>query len=253
MNWLNNKKYKTMGKPRETSMTYGVDLTKALSHGITGIRKKMRDISRTLNRGNLSADIKIANERALDTLKIELEKVQEEQKEKKYALKYHKVKFFERKKAVKRYNRSKKEVEELEKKINEDKEHEAELKKNLKKAKRVYMHSQIDLAYVFNFPRNMKYISLYSITDPNSKELPERARKGVKETNAKREELRKRFAEELKQGKLEVSLEQALKDPSSRNKKHQERRSNQRQEVQIDSRNGKKEAHEEEEEDDFFE
>lgn len=204
-----------MAKPKQMSTAVGVDLTKALAHGSSGIRKKMRDITRLLQRDNLAADMRIANERALKTLKLELQKIQGDQKERKLAQKYHKVRFFERKKAIRFYMKSKKNLESFETQLAEaekkdDKEAVKELKKQLKKEKRVFRHSQIDLAYVLNFPKNEKYIALYATSTIPLDKLPKKAKDGIKASNDRKEEFKKIFAEQLKQGQLEVSIEEGL-------------------------------------------
>lgn len=218
-----------MAKTKETSTTASVDLTKALIHGSSGIKKKIRDISRVLNRDNLSADVKIANERALKTLKIELEKVQDDLRTKKIAQRYHKVRFFEKKKAIRFYKQSEKNIKELE----ESEEDDKEIKKKLKKEKRVFEHCKIDLAYVLNFPKNEKYISLYAKAEVNES-LPKRAKDGIKKTNAKREQYKKSFAEQMKNGKLEVSLEEGINGEITGDKKRRGVNNNKGKAQQVD-------------------
>ncbi|KAG0688971.1 18S rRNA maturation protein [Pichia californica] len=198
-----------MAKQHEISTAVGVDLTRALAHGSSGIRKKMRDINRLLQRENIPADMKIANERALKTLELELEKTQEDQLERKMAVKYHKVRFFEKKKAKRFYLGNKKKVENLEEKINNTKEEEElkKLKKELRKVRRLLEHSSIDLAYVLNFPKIEKYISLYPNIDESKIQKNEKYLAGVKQANKKREEYKKMFADQLKKGELGISIE----------------------------------------------
>jgi hypothetical protein len=199
-----------MAQGRNTSTSAGVDLTGALMHGGAGIKKKIRDISRLLSK-DVPADVKIANERALKTLKLELEKVQEEQMMKKLSQRYHKVRFFEKKKAVRFYKRAFKAVNELEEKISkaEGDDEVKELKKELKKEKRIMEHCKVDLAYILNFPRNMKYIALYARAEIKD-DTPRKAKEGIKKTNAKREEIKKAVSEGLRDGTLEVSIEEGL-------------------------------------------
>lgn len=201
-----------MGK-KEASTTASVDLTKALMHGSAGIKKKIRDITRLLSKDTLPADVKIANERALKTLKLELEKVQTDNKAKKLAAKYHKVRFFERKKAMRFYKKSEKAIKDIEEQIANCKESDGEeikeLKKKLKKEKRVFEHCKVDLAYVLNFPKTEKYIALYATTDMEN--LPKKAKDGIKRAYAKREELKKRFGEQLRNNSLEISLEDGIR------------------------------------------
>lgn len=225
------------GKGRETSTTASVDLTKALMHGSSGIKKKLRDIKRLLSRDNLPADVKIANERALKTLTLELNRVQNDQRVKLNAQRYHKVRFFEKKKAVRFYKKSLKTVNELESELqiseksvtkienadvdaNADAENQSsetnvrsvkELKKLLKKEKRILEHCKIDLGYILNFPKGEKYISLYAKTETsNSKDMSRKAIEGLKKTNAKREEIKKMIADKLSKNELEFTIENEI-------------------------------------------
>ncbi|ODV88015.1 hypothetical protein CANARDRAFT_26180 [[Candida] arabinofermentans NRRL YB-2248] len=198
----------------------GVDLSTTISLGSAKIKKKMRDISRLLKRDNLPSAVRIENERALKALTLELENVQLNLKAKKLATRYHKIKFFERKKATRRYLQAKKEYDELEKKqTDEQNKGETadstilkELKKEIKKQRKVLRHAEIDLVYVLNFSKTEKYVSLYpSDSTEDKKELDEKAKKGLMETEKKRQEYKKKFAELMDAGELEVSIEDGLK------------------------------------------
>ncbi|GMM29792.1 Efg1 protein [Martiniozyma asiatica (nom. inval.)] len=180
------------------------------THSVSAIKKKMRDIKRLLTK-DLPLEVRIANERALKSLEINLSEKQEENKEKKVSKKYHMVRFFEKKKAVRRYNQAKKEVTTIESKQdgNSNADEVKELKKDLKKKRRILEHATIDLAYVLNFPRAEKYISLYTITAPDST-MSEREKKGIIATNETRDQWKKEFSEQLKNNTLQVTIEQGL-------------------------------------------
>lgn len=239
-----------MAKVKEASTTASVDLTKALMHGSSGIKKKIRDISRLLNKNSdtLPADVKIANERALKTLKLELEKVQVDQKTKKLVQRYHKVRFFEKKKAIRFYKKSEKIIKDLEVEIDgkQNTDEVKELKKKLKKEKRIFEHCKVDLAYVLNFPRNEKYISLYAKTEIPAN-LPKKATEGIKKTNLKRENLKKMFSEQLQKNELEISLEEGI-NVEINNNNRKSKQSNNNQIDQDEEGEGQKG-----DEDDFFE
>ncbi|KAH3665457.1 hypothetical protein OGAPHI_003641 [Ogataea philodendri] len=179
----------------------GVDISGVIGQGSSKIKKKIRDITRLLKKDNLASNVRIENERALDALKAELASVQTNLKAKKLAQKYHKVRFFERKKAVRKYKQAIKELKELE---------AQSLKKEIKKQRKVVRHCEVDLAYVLNFPKTEKYIALYPVTSDVS-ELSEKARKGLQQTEAKRTEYRKKIAELLDTGKLQISLEDGIR------------------------------------------
>lgn len=241
-----------MAKVKEASTTASVDLTKALMHGSSGIKKKIRDISRLLSKDNLSADVKIANERALKTLKLELEKVQTDQKTKKLVQRYHKVRFFEKKKSIRFYKKSEKIIKDIETEISNttDETEIKELKKKLKKEKRIFEHCKVDLAYVLNFPRNEKYISLYAKTEiPEN--LPKKAKDGIKKTNLKRESLKKMFSDQLQKNELEVSLEDGIKGEFDNNRMKINNNKKKGNVDDVDKKQGGGEG--DDEEDDFFE
>ncbi|ESW98452.1 hypothetical protein KL918_005176 [Ogataea parapolymorpha] len=184
----------------------GVDISGVIGQGSSKIKKKIRDITRLLKRDNLASNVRIENERALEALKSELATVQTNLKAKKLAQRYHKVRFFERKKAVRRYKKALKELKELEAKDGDPKA----IKKEIKKQKKVVRHCEVDLAYVLNFPKTEKYIALYPANTDTSG-LSEKALRGIQKTEAKRTEYRKKFGELLDSGKLEVSLEDGIK------------------------------------------
>lgn len=240
-----------MARPRDTSTTASVDLTRALMHGGAGIKKKIRDITRLLNK-DIPADVKIANERALKTLKLELEKVQDDQKMKKLSQRYHKVRFFEKKKAVRFYKKAFKKVNELENKVStiENDDEKKKAKKELKKERRVLEHCKVDLAYILNFPRDMKYISLYARAEIEEN-TPKKAREGIKRTNAKREEIRKMISDGLRDGTLEVSIEDGIAEGGAQGKQKTTRRSNNAENTQEQVDDVEKVV--ETAEDDFFE
>ena len=62
--------------------------------GSSKLKKKIRDVERTLRKPGLAATKKIESERALVALKDELEQVRKGQQAKENAQKYHMVRFF---------------------------------------------------------------------------------------------------------------------------------------------------------------
>ncbi|PRT54869.1 rRNA-processing protein EFG1 [Wickerhamiella sorbophila] len=70
--------------------------------GASKIRKRIRDLQRLLRKPGLSATKKVETERALASFEQDLEKVKTRNVEKKNAQKYHMVRFFDKKKAIRR-------------------------------------------------------------------------------------------------------------------------------------------------------
>jgi hypothetical protein len=112
--------------------------------GKNRIKKKIRDLERALNREGLNASKKIELERAVAALKSQLSESEVREKERKLAKKYHKVRFFERKKAMRRLNQAAKAVEEGEEGA-EEKLHRCEM----------------DWYYTLLFPSSEKYIAIF--------------------------------------------------------------------------------------------
>lgn len=171
--------------------------------GSAKIKKKIRDIERLLRRDNIGADTRLENERALKALKVELEEAHARLNEREMAKKYHMVRFFERKKALRKLKQATKDLKKLE-------DDNAE-KKELKKARRVLKHAQIDMAYVLLFPKNEKYLSLY----PNANESSEaqtnpKAKKGAQETEEARRNRRKEMETLIDEDKLPFTFDDVL-------------------------------------------
>ncbi|KAF5094659.1 hypothetical protein D0Z00_003434 [Geotrichum galactomycetum] len=148
----------------------------ALKQGVgsSKLKKKIRDVERTLRKPGLAATKKLEAERALAALREELEDVQRGQKAKENAQRYHMVRFFERKKAARKLKQAVKAIlgEKSSAKANDSDESDNEeeevrdeetLRANLEKA-------EIDLYYTVLFPLERKYISLYPSSDANDAE-----------------------------------------------------------------------------------
>lgn len=183
-----------------------VEVASVLGSGTSKINKKIRDIERLLakRRDKLPANVIVENERALAALKVEKRNAENSLKLKKNAKKYHMVRFFERKKALRKYKQAKKEHDKL---ISDGAE-----KKEIKKAKKVLTHCEIDLAYVVNFPKSEKYIALYP-TNSSENEKDENIRKGLLKTESERNAYKKQFEQLLKDGTL--LIEDILKGEAS--------------------------------------
>ncbi|CAR27819.1 ZYRO0D07326p [Zygosaccharomyces rouxii] len=146
--------------------------------GTNKIKKRIRDLERLLarKRDTLPDTILIEKERSLDALRHELNQAHLKQKIRKNATKYHMVRFFERKKALRRYKQA--------------------LKKN--DADEI-LQSKIDLCYVVNFPKGEKYVAIFPNNEGDSTK-----------TGQRRESFRAIVAKQLENGTLPVSLEDIL-------------------------------------------
>lgn len=180
-------------------MSKSLEIGSVINSGSAKIKKKIRDITRLLRRPNLPADVRVDNERALGALTAELESKQFDKKAQHLSKRYHMVRFFERKKAIRRLKNALNQLKELE-------SASEPVKKDIKKQKKILKHCQVDVAYICNFPKSEKYISLY----PTEAPATEGEKKGKKKTDAKRSELRKKFEKAFDDNTLAIKVEDVL-------------------------------------------
>ncbi|CCG24381.1 Efg1 protein [Candida orthopsilosis Co 90-125] len=179
-----------------------IEVSKAIDTGSSAkLKKKIRDIERLLSKNDkLPADKKIEYERALKGLKVELQNSQNVLKAKNNATKYHMVRFFEKKKAIRKLKQLRKAYEDVQK---------TEVRKDIKKARKQLKHGEIDLVYVMLFPKSEKYISLYpsandeDLSDPNVKI-------GLRKTEARRLEFRKEVEKMMEEGKVPFTVDDIM-------------------------------------------
>lgn len=179
---------------KQRSLGASLEMAQYLGAGTNKIKKRIRDIERLLMKKKdiLPDTVIIEKERTLEALKLELQNAEMNQKAKKYSSQYHMVRFFERKKALKRYKQSLKKLETV-----TDSERE-QINKNL-------LERKIDLCYVVNFPKTKKYISLYPTNDSNADKNPENI------SDVQRNTIRGLIVEQLEEGTLPVPFEEILK------------------------------------------
>lgn len=175
----------------------GTDLSNVFGSSVRA-RKKIKSLEGLLERDNLPADVRIEKERALKALRADLKNTMFRLKTQKRAKKYHMVRFFERKKALRKLKQATKVFDEAT---------EAGVKKDIKKARRALHHCQVDVAYVFMYPKSEKYISLYPI---ESEDLDENEKKGRAITDAKRLEFKKKVEDLIESDRLPFSFDDAL-------------------------------------------
>ncbi|KAK9387331.1 hypothetical protein V1515DRAFT_601481 [Lipomyces mesembrius] len=166
---------------------------------VSRLRKKVRDLERLLKRTssstngskNSTALARREQERALRALKDELRTLEQNMKEKILDKRYHKVRFFERRKAARRVIKARKAVAALG-------DEDDEVKRKMVEEERRF--AETELAYVTLFPREWKYVSLY--VDGGV----EKARKGYgeSETGKKRLEWWTEVERMVKSGDVDV-------------------------------------------------
>ncbi|KIL68709.1 hypothetical protein M378DRAFT_119723 [Amanita muscaria Koide BX008] len=163
--------------------------------GVQKIKASIRQTKRLLSKAspfnskhdNLAADVRVETERRLKSLESDLQRVELAKKERQFAVRYHKVKFFERQKVVRKINQTKKRMG------------SSEIKSALSELR-------VDLNYILHYPKTKKYISLF----------PPEARKGETRptaeesanSNAQKEEIRSWIREKMVVGELPAKPEE---------------------------------------------
>ncbi|CUS22487.1 LAQU0S05e06502g1_1 [Lachancea quebecensis] len=165
-----------------------IQLAHVLGSGSNKIKSKIRDIERLLQKKKdvLPDTVLIEKERALEALRLELHNAEQRVKIQNNAKKYHMVRFFERKKALRRYTKAVKEG-------NVD----------------AVRERSIELCYVVNFPKTEKYIALYPSEEGEDQDAGDK--KGVVKTEARRAQFRDLIAAKMDAGTLPVPLKDILK------------------------------------------
>lgn len=228
-------------RPRGAS----IEVAETMGSGAAKIKKKIRDIERLLKKNDkLPADKRVEYDRALKALKVELQNTQVQLKAKEIGKKYHMVRFFEKKKAIRKLKQLRKQFEEV---------NQTGIRKDIKKIRKQLRHGEVDLAYVILFPKTEKYISLY----PNAKENDEvdmsnpKAKLGARKTEERRKQIRKEVEKLMEDGKLPFSIDEAITGKAITLYTETVGQSTSISQ-EIDAPEVKKEG-EEEEEDEFFE
>ncbi|KAF9777924.1 hypothetical protein BJ322DRAFT_1015238 [Thelephora terrestris] len=150
--------------------------------GVSKLKAQLRQTRRLLAKDNIGADVRVETERRLRSLQKDLENAEIANKERALAVRYHKVKFFERQKLLRRINQVKKQTP---------------IDGNRLFALRV------DLNYVVHYPKLRKYVALFPAMDGEPTE-------GETEADAAREEVRKLIRDRMEKGEISRTPEECL-------------------------------------------
>ncbi|KAL1741748.1 hypothetical protein HDZ31DRAFT_44750 [Schizophyllum fasciatum] len=181
------KPYKGKGKGKAAQQTQdGAEKVP----GVQKIKSSLRQAKRLLQKDNITADVRNNTERRVKALEEELEKAELARKERTFAAKYHKVKFFERQKALRKVQQLKREVA--------DKPDDTDLQSRL-------FERRLDLNYVLHYPKLKKYVSLYPPQKSNDadSQLPV----DTSETDTARAVLRDAIRQQMLAGQLPAEPE----------------------------------------------
>ncbi|TFK50743.1 hypothetical protein OE88DRAFT_1735504 [Heliocybe sulcata] len=174
--------------------------------GVQKLKSQLRQTRRLLAKDNLAADVRVATERRLKSLEADLEAAERTRKERALAVRYHKIKFFERQKVVRRISQTQKKLS----------------GKDLSSKSRCALESalldlRVDLNYILHYPKLQKYISLFPPEVRHGEAPPPELEQEKAKTDARRAELRVLIRKQMEDGLLsrEPELE---KDFGSRHK-----------------------------------
>ncbi|KAG7091296.1 hypothetical protein E1B28_010342 [Marasmius oreades] len=171
--------------------------------GVQKIKAAMRQARRLLAKDKLDADVRVHTERKLKSLELDLAKAEESRRERTFATKYHKIKFFERQKVSRKIKQAKR-------KLAED---EDSSKQRLQSE---LFDLRVDLNYILHYPKTKKYISLFP---PEVRKGQEKPADDSAATNAERGEVRNWIREQMEKGALPGEPESTLQQENGITKK----------------------------------
>ena len=125
--------------------------------GVQKIKAALRQTRRLLGKDSLAADVRVATERRLKSLEADLAHAEQARIERTLATRYHRVKFFERQKVLRKLAQVKRQLD------GEAGEEGREVlgKKEWRKLEKRLGELRVDLNYVLHYPKTKKYISLF--------------------------------------------------------------------------------------------
>ncbi|PPQ98359.1 hypothetical protein CVT26_013614 [Gymnopilus dilepis] len=188
-------------KPKPTKRLRRPSSEKSDSNAVPGVQKvkaALRQTRRLLAKDNLAADVRVETERRLKALEAELHQAEIARKERAFAIRYHKVKFFERQKVTRKLSRAKKALAAAED-LAEKKKLSSELQ-----------DLRVDLNYILHYPKTKKYISLFPPEVRKGEKISASSQADTEKTNKDREELREWIREQMEKGDLPAEPELEL-------------------------------------------
>ncbi|KAL5504486.1 EFG1 [Sanghuangporus vaninii] len=180
--------------------------------GVQKLKAALRQTRRLLAKDNLAADVRVETERRLKSLESDLRIAEVKRKERDMAKRYHKVKFFERRKVLRRIKSVRKMLEGV--LATGSSESTAHLETTL-------FELRAQLNYILNYPKLEKYISLFPPSREKSERNPDLAdsqQPPESETDTRREqlliEIKSKMAAGELSGKPEFHARNRARDPS---------------------------------------
>ncbi|KIM82392.1 hypothetical protein PILCRDRAFT_461102 [Piloderma croceum F 1598] len=166
--------------------------------GVQRLKSSLRQTRRLLAKDTLAADVRVETERRLKALEADIAQAESARKERIMSVRYHKVKFFERQKVVRKINQMKKQLAA-----------DAKSASNKGKAQALLSELRVDLNYILYYPKTKKYISLFP---PEARQRPSEVQSTISKadtvkTDALRDEVRKWIRDRMDKGELQMEPE----------------------------------------------
>ncbi|KAH8980757.1 hypothetical protein EDB86DRAFT_511463 [Lactarius hatsudake] len=161
--------------------------------GVSKIKSALRQTRRLLAKEGLAADVRVESERKLKALETDLVAAERANKERALATRYHKAKFFDRQKLVRK-------IKQTQKRLEED-----GVSSKVRKALGAELFElRVDLNYVLNYPRLEKYISLFppDVRQTEGAAAPVHSVGSSSATDDKREALREWVRGQMRAGEM---------------------------------------------------
>ncbi|KAH9819600.1 hypothetical protein DFH28DRAFT_956579 [Melampsora americana] len=182
------------------------DLLKT-SIGSNKTKSLLRQATRLLKKDGLSEELRKSTEEQIKSLKSTLDQKSSQDQERSNAIRYHHVKFFDRKKIQRRLDQVIRKLD----KMSDTYENDKKLARMHKRLTHEAQQLRIDLNYVNAYPKHLKYVSLYpnghySAHEESSVELPSMI-PSTKKPDALRNYVRAYMADAMKKGILSSNPE----------------------------------------------
>ncbi|KAA1066981.1 18S rRNA maturation protein [Puccinia graminis f. sp. tritici] len=121
--------------------------------GISKLKSQLRQAKRLLLKDGLSPELRSTTENRIEQLQASMEHVPSKEQERRNAIKYHRIKFFDRKKVDRRLKKVLTQLDQLNSTKNPKKSQQQKLELEAQ-------HLRIDLNYIRHYPKHLKYVSL---------------------------------------------------------------------------------------------
>ncbi|KIJ66068.1 hypothetical protein HYDPIDRAFT_187107 [Hydnomerulius pinastri MD-312] len=164
--------------------------------GVQKLKAALRQTKRLLAKENLAANVRVETERRMKALEADLAKAEETRKERNFAVKYHRVKFFERQKLVRKINQTKRSLATFE-------------GKEKKKLETTLNDLRVDLNYIMHYPKTKKYVSLFP-PEVRQSDAPSTPAAAISDDNDERSKVRAMIRERMERGELGTEPENDL-------------------------------------------